>query len=61
MQTYCVSSKGNTGNKNAKIIKKKNGRLQMRSTCSVCGKKNHSLYVNKKVLVYYQVWVLEHN
>ena len=27
MQTYCVSSKGNTGNKNAKIIKKKKWKI----------------------------------
>ena len=39
MQTYCVSCKKNTENKNAKIVRTKNGRLQMRSLRSVCGKK----------------------
>ena len=39
MQTYCVSCKRNTGNLGAKVIKTKNGRPQMKSTCSVCGKK----------------------
>ena len=37
--TYCVSCKRNTGNNNAKVIKTKNGRLQMKSICSVCGHK----------------------
>ena len=39
MQTYCVSCKENTGNKDAKSIRTKNGRLQMKSLCSVCGNK----------------------
>ena len=39
MQTYCVSCKKDTENKDAKIIKTKNGRLQMRSQCSICGNK----------------------
>ena len=34
--TYCVSCKRNTGNKNAKVFKTKNGRLMLRSVCSVC-------------------------
>ena len=42
MQTYCVSCKINAGNKDAKVIKIKNGRLQMKSLCSICGnKKKH--------------------
>ena len=40
MPTYCVScKKKNTGNKNAKVIRTRNGRLQMKSECSVCGNK----------------------
>ena len=39
MQTYCVSCKSNTENKNVKIVRTKNGRLQMRSFCFVCGNK----------------------
>ena len=35
--TYYVSCKRNTGNKNAKVFKTKNGRLMLRSVCSVCG------------------------
>ena len=38
MQTYCVRCK-KTGNKDAKVIKTKNGRLQMRSHCSFCRNK----------------------
>ena len=39
MQTYSVSCKKSTENKNVKIVRTKNGRLQMRSLCSVCGNK----------------------
>ena len=39
MQTYCVSYKKNTENKDVKVVKTKNGRLQMKSHCSVCGNK----------------------
>ena len=28
-----------TGNKNAKVFETKNGRLQLKSNCSVCGKR----------------------
>ena len=38
--------KERTGNKNAKVIKTKNGRLQMKSNCSVCGKRK-SQFVSK--------------
>ena len=39
MKTYCSVCRKNTENKDAKIIKTKNGRLQMRSQCSICGNK----------------------
>ena len=39
--------KERTGNKNAKVIKTKNGRLQMKSNCSVCGKRK-SQFVSKQ-------------
>ena len=41
MQTFCVSCRKNTENKNVKIVRTKNGRLQMRSLCSVCGNKKN--------------------
>ena len=37
MQAYCVSCRKNIENKNEKMIRTKNGRLQMKSSCSVCG------------------------
>ena len=37
--TYCVSCRKNTGNKNAKVFKTKNGRLMLKSICSVCENK----------------------
>ena len=39
MQTYCVNCRKNTENKSAKVIKTKNGRLMLKSTCSECGNK----------------------
>ena len=47
MQTYCVSCRKNTENKDAKIIKTKNGRLQMRSQYTVRGNKK-SRFVKKQ-------------
>ena len=44
--TYCISCKKMTGNKNAKVFKTKNGRLQLKSNCSVCGKRK-SQFVSK--------------
>ena len=46
MQTYCVSCKKNTENKDAKVFKTKDGRLQMKSLCSVCGNKK-SRFISK--------------
>ena len=39
MQAYCVSCKKNTENKDAKVIRTKNGRLQMKYQYSICGNK----------------------
>ena len=47
MKTYCVSCRKNTENKDAKVIKTKNGRLQMRSHCSICRNKK-STFVKKQ-------------
>ena len=48
MQIYCVSCKRNTGNKNAKLIKTRNGRLQIKSICSVCDKRKSQIVSNQK-------------
>ena len=39
MQTYFVSFRKNTDNVNSKMIRIKNGRLQLKSQCSICGNK----------------------
>ena len=48
MQTYCVNCRKNTKNKDAKVIKTKNGRLQMRSQCSTCGNKKSQFVKNTR-------------
>ena len=37
MLTYCLKSKRNAKNIDAKIIETKNGRLMVSSRCAVCG------------------------
>ena len=39
MLTYCLKCRKNTNNKNAKMVKTKNGRLALSSKCAVCGSK----------------------
>ena len=39
MQTYRVRCRKNTENKNTKIVRTRDGRLQIKSLCSVCGNK----------------------
>ena len=39
MLTYCLKCRKNTENKNAKMIKNKNGRLALSSKCALCGSK----------------------
>ena len=48
MQTYCVSCRKNTGNKDVKVIRTKNARLQMKSHCSVCGNKKSTFVKEQK-------------
>ena len=48
MKTYCVSCRRDTGNKNSKVFKTKNGRIMLKSICSACGnKKSRFLSKNK--------------
>ena len=53
MQTYCVSCRKNTENKDVKVIKTKNGRLMLKSTCSVCGNKKSRFLKNRKQKEFY--------
>ena len=39
METYCVSCKKNTVNKNSSVRRTKQNRLMVVSNCAVCGKK----------------------
>ena len=43
MKIYCLVCRKNTENKDSKIIKTKNDRLQMRSQCSTCRNKKVDL------------------
>ena len=36
MKTYCLVCKKNTDNVNSKMMRTKNGRLQLKSQCSIC-------------------------
>ena len=38
MLSYCLVCKKNTENKDAKMVKTKNGRLMLSSKCVICGK-----------------------
>ena len=48
MKTYCLVCRKNIENKDAKVIKTKNGRLQMRSQCSICGNKKSRFVKNQE-------------
>ena len=39
MLTYCLKCRKNTKNKDAKMVKTKNGRLALSSKCAACGSK----------------------
>ena len=41
MKTYCLVCRKNTDNVNSKMIKTKNGKLQIK--CSICGNKKIDL------------------
>ena len=48
MRTYCLVCRKNTdNNNNSKMIKNKNGRLQLKSQCSICGNKILELLYQK--------------
>ena len=39
METYCISYKKYTANKNSSVRKTKQNRLMLLSNCAICGKK----------------------
>ena len=48
MKTYCLVCKENTENKDAKVIKTKNGRLLLLSKCSMCGNRKARFIKNNQ-------------
>ena len=46
MKNYCITCKKDTGNKNPKVFKTKNGRMILKSICSVCSIKK-SRFISK--------------
>ena len=48
MLTYCLVYKENTKNKDAKMIKTKNGRVILSSKCAVCGNKKSRFMKEKE-------------
>ena len=48
MLTYFLKCKRNTENKDAKMVKTKNGRLALSSKCAVCGSKKLRFIKEKK-------------
>ena len=57
METYCVSCKKNTTNKNSNVRKTKQNRLTLLSNCGICGKKNRLLLKteNSTILILFQM------
>ena len=49
MKTYCLVCRKNTENKDAKVIKTKNDKLQMRFHCSICGNKKSGFVKKQEV------------
>ena len=47
MLTYCLKCKKNTENKDAKVVKTKNGRIASSSNCAVYGNKK-SRFMNEQ-------------
>ena len=48
MFTYCLKCKKNTKNIDAKMLKAKNGRLNLSSKCAVCGSKKSKFMKEKE-------------
>ena len=51
METYRVSCKKKTANKNSSVRKTKQNRLMILSNCGVCGKKKNKLSLKVKKLI----------
>ena len=49
METYCLSYRKYTANKNSSVTKTKQNRLMLISNCAVCGKKRSTFIKNKEL------------
>ena len=49
METYCVSCKENTANKNSSVRTTKQNRLMLLSSCAVCCQKKLAFIKNKEL------------
>ena len=48
MLTYCLVCKKDTQNKDAKMVKTKNGRIALSSKCAICGNKKSKFMKEKE-------------
>ena len=55
MKAYCLLCRKNTDNVNSKMIKTKNGRLELKSQCSIYRNKKVYLEKNKKQKEFYHL------
>ena len=51
METYCVSCKKNTANKNSSVRRTKQNRLMLVSNCAICGEKKSRFIKNQEASV----------
>ena len=49
METYCLSCRKYTANKNSSVTKTKQNRLMLTSNCAICGKKRSTFIKNKEL------------
>ena len=49
METYCISCKKYTANKNSIVSKTKQNRLMLLSNCAICGKKKLTFIKSKEI------------
>ena len=60
MKTYCLACRKNTGNIYSKMVKTKNGRLQLKSQCSICRNKKSRFAKKQEAKGILSSWGLKH-
>ena len=56
METYCLSCRKYTANKNSSVTKTKQNRLMLTSNCAICGKKRSTFIKNKELHNFNNIW-----